>query len=265
MMTPGSSPQAGAVYCRDVVDPVPLASGRDADVFAIDNQRVLRRYREGGDVTAEAAIMAYLAGLGFPVPTVHEARGADLVMERLDGSTMLASFLAGELDAMAAANCLADLHHRLHAIPPRLGDRDDVRILHLDLHPENVMLTSRGPVVIDWRNATEGPPDLDVALSAVILAEVATDEAHPLAASAAMLLGAFIDCVGGDPLIQLDQAIAIRRNDQARHAGERDRFDAVAALIFSTRTNDGVSPRRPAGTGSAPGRSLRRPDRGCSS
>jgi hypothetical protein len=32
----------------------PLASGRDADVFAIDADRVLRRYRDGGDVTAVA-------------------------------------------------------------------------------------------------------------------------------------------------------------------------------------------------------------------
>ena len=35
------------------------------------------------------------------------------------------------------------------------------------------MMVSRGPVVIDWRNATDGAPDLDVALSAVILAQVA--------------------------------------------------------------------------------------------
>jgi aminoglycoside phosphotransferase (APT) family kinase protein len=32
--------------------------------------------------------------------------------------------------------------------------------LHGDFHPGNVVLTQRGPVVIDWRNTTEGPPDL---------------------------------------------------------------------------------------------------------
>jgi hypothetical protein len=40
-----------------MVDPTPLASGRDADVFAIDAGRVLRRYRTGGDVSAEARVM----------------------------------------------------------------------------------------------------------------------------------------------------------------------------------------------------------------
>ncbi|MEV4466100.1 phosphotransferase [Micromonospora echinofusca] len=217
------------------MESAPLASGRDADVFVIDDRRVLRRYREGGDVAAEAAVMAYVASLGFPVPTVYQAQGADLVMERLDGPTMLSAFLAGELDAVETASCLADLHHRLHALPPRLSDGGDVRILHLDLHPENVMLTSRGPVVIDWRNAAEGPADLDVALTAVILAQVAVEGAHPLASSAATLLDAFLGCVGGSALTALDQAVAIRRNDPALTGTERERLDAAAALITGRR------------------------------
>ncbi|RLK12129.1 phosphotransferase family enzyme [Micromonospora sp. M71_S20] len=211
--------------------PTPLASGRDADVFVIDDRRVLRRYREGGDVAAEAAVMAHVASHGFPVPRVYQARGADLVMERLDGPTMLSAFLAGELDATETATCLADLHRRLHALPPRLGQGEDDRILHLDLHPENVMLTSRGPVVIDWRNATEGPADLDVALSAIIIAQVAVEEAHPLASPAATLLAAFVDRVGGRVLTTLDQAVAMRRDDPALTSGERERLDAAAALI----------------------------------
>lgn len=48
----------------------------------------------GGSCAATATVetwplrprtMAYVARLGFPVPTVYQARGADLVMERLDG------------------------------------------------------------------------------------------------------------------------------------------------------------------------------------
>lgn len=180
--------------------------------------------------------MAYVAGLGFPVPTVHQARGADLVMERLDGRTMLSALLAGEVDAVEAATCLADLQHRLHALPPRLGERDDARILHLDLHPDNVMLTSRGPVVIDWRNSTEGPAELDVALSAVILAQVAVEEDHHLAPPAATLLAAFLDRVGVGLLTVLDSALAIRRNDPALTGRERELLGAAAALITGHRS-----------------------------
>ncbi|WUE50455.1 aminoglycoside phosphotransferase family protein [Streptomyces europaeiscabiei] len=51
------------------------------------------------------------------------------------------------------------------------------RVLHLDLHPENVILTTHGPQVIDWSNAEEGPPGLDWGISAMILAQVAVDTA----------------------------------------------------------------------------------------
>jgi aminoglycoside phosphotransferase (APT) family kinase protein len=42
--------------------------------------------------------------------------------------------------------------------------------LHLDLHPLNVMLGPKGPVVIDWTNACRGDPAIDVALSWAIIA-----------------------------------------------------------------------------------------------
>jgi aminoglycoside phosphotransferase (APT) family kinase protein len=44
-----------------------------------------------------------------------------------------------------------------------------VRILHLDLHPENIVITNRGPRVIDWANAHVGAPEVDVAMTFVIL------------------------------------------------------------------------------------------------
>ena len=49
---------------------------------------------------------------------------------------------------------LADLHDRLHVIPapdwlPVDLDGGD-RLVHLDLHPMNVMITQSGPIVIDW-------------------------------------------------------------------------------------------------------------------
>ena len=70
-----------------------------------------------------------------------------LVLERIDGSTMLTS-LRRPWRMPHAARTLAELHARLHEIP-----FEDARLLHLDLHPDNVLLSSRGPVVIDWTNA----------------------------------------------------------------------------------------------------------------
>ena len=38
-----------------------IGAGRAADVYALDGQRVLRRYRTGDSAEREAGMMAYLA------------------------------------------------------------------------------------------------------------------------------------------------------------------------------------------------------------
>jgi len=200
----------------------PLASGREADVFALDDDRVLRRYRRAADVTDEAEAMAYVAGLGFPVPHVYAASGAEMVLERLHGPTMLRAMRAGDLGLDDGAAMLADLLRRLHALPPRSGSAGTV--LHLDLHPENVVLTGRGPVVIDWRNATDGPADLDTALSAMILATAAVLDGL---GEAGAFLDAFLPLAPGDPWRLLDEATALRARqldlDPARLAAAAER------------------------------------------
>ena len=185
----------------------PIASGREADIFALDAGRVLRRYRRVADVTGEAAVMTHVAAHGYPVPAVHAAQGSEMVLERLDGPTLAQAMAAGDLPVADGAALLAALLERLHEVPPLTRGS----ILHLDLHPENVMLTGRGPVVIDWCNATDGPPDLDTALSALILAQVAVDRSHVWSAEAGNLLDAFLPVAPGDPLRLLDDAVTLRR------------------------------------------------------
>ncbi|ASW54414.1 phosphotransferase [Plantactinospora sp. KBS50] len=220
-------------------DPELLASGRDADVFAVDEHRVLRRYRHGGDATAEAEVLAYLADRGVPVPRVYAADGPDLVLERIGGPTLLRALLAGECTPGAAAGILVELQSALHAVPPLRGADPADRILHLDLHPDNVMLDPRGPVLIDWRNATEGPPEFDVAVTALILAEVAVDDTASLvpgggatvAALAGEVLAAFLSGSARRPESQLDRAAQLRRRNETLSAAERGRIGAAAALV----------------------------------
>jgi tRNA A-37 threonylcarbamoyl transferase component Bud32 len=210
-----------------------VGSGRNADVFAIDDRRVLRRYRDGGDVAAEAAVMSHLAGLGFPVPEVHEAAGTDLVMERLHGPSMKAAMLAGDVWPDECAEVLAGLHRQLHELPARLSREPGASVLHLDLHPDNVVLSQRGPVLIDWRNSTEGPAELDVAVSAVILAQVAVSDTREMAAGAEQVLTAFLSQAGPGPLPMLDRAAAMRATDRSLTAGEKDLVTSATALILS--------------------------------
>ncbi len=100
--------------------------------------------------------MKHVAEHGFPVPRVLAVRADGLVMDRAEGPTMFEDVARRPWRLRHAATVLADLHGRLHSIPapeelPSVGPGDAV--LHLDLHPLNVILTPRGPVVIDWTNA----------------------------------------------------------------------------------------------------------------
>lgn len=144
-----------------------IAAGRASEILDLGGGRVLRRFKRGGDPAREAAVMEHARAHGYPVPEVFEVRDDALVLELVDGPTMAADLGRRPWRLARHARTLAGLHDRLHEIPYQGG-----RLLHLDLHPENVLLSARGPVVIDWTNARSGDPGLDVALTWVIGATV---------------------------------------------------------------------------------------------
>jgi aminoglycoside phosphotransferase (APT) family kinase protein len=142
-----------------------LAQGRASEILELGDDRVLRRFKAGGRPAREAEVMSHVQAHGYPVPGVIDVLDDALVLERVDGQTMLADLRRRPWRMSGHARLLADLHHRLHAIP-----FDGERLLHLDFHPDNVLLSRRGPVVIDWANARAGEPALDVAMTWVICA-----------------------------------------------------------------------------------------------
>jgi len=148
-----------------------IAAGRASEVFDLGDGRVLRRFKGGGHPEREALVMRHVRLHGYPVPEVLEVTGDALVLEKVEGQTMWEAAVALPSTVRAQAETLARLHCELHEIGapdglPAVGEGD--RLLHLDLHPVNVILSPGGPVVIDWTNARRGDPALDVALMWVI-------------------------------------------------------------------------------------------------
>jgi tRNA A-37 threonylcarbamoyl transferase component Bud32 len=170
-----------------------IASGRDADIFAYGPDLVVRRSRRGRSMEREAKVMQYVAAHGYPAPRVEDVRagGAELVMERIDGPTMLDALASDPSMSRDHAADLATLHRWLHDVPaPDWLDPFLVaggRVVHLDLHPLNVILSRRGPVLIDWTNARSGAGAADVALTWLVLA--AAELPHPALVS---VRGAFV-------------------------------------------------------------------------
>jgi aminoglycoside phosphotransferase (APT) family kinase protein len=173
---------------RAVDAPGPLlASGRDADIFEYGSGLVLRRSRSGRPIGHEAQIMEYVRAVGYPVPAVDSVSddGTEIVMERIDGSDLVTEIGRRPWALRSHARLLAGLHQQLHEIDPPewlrlapVGQGD--RLVHLDLHPLNVMMSPRGPMVIDWANAARGNPSTDVALCWILLHAAGIPDKSPL-------------------------------------------------------------------------------------
>jgi aminoglycoside/choline kinase family phosphotransferase len=199
---------------------------------------VLRRHKDGRPATKQAALLEYVAGHGYPVPKLHDAGGADLILERLEGPEMQQALRPWNLGRNA--RILADLHRRLHALPPMPGLEtlfgEPRSLLHLDLHPRNVLLTPRGPVVIDWANAANGPAQADVALVYVIGATSQLDGPRWRRAVVELLrarfLGAFrAAAADGDFAAILPAVAEWRKRDRNVTAAERAAIDRLLGRV----------------------------------
>lgn len=193
----------------DVASLRKIGDGREAEIFAVDDTTVLRLFRGGrAAATLDAEIAAMVAARRV-MRSVPEVRGRvevegrpGILMERVDGKDAL-SLIASkpwrvwELGAMTGrvqatlhqtpapseVPTLAQRYERLRdrilaAVPEHLREFADAttravpegdRLLHGDLHPANVLVSPRGPVVIDWPNAAAGDPHADIARTLLML------------------------------------------------------------------------------------------------
>jgi len=200
-----------------------IAEGREAEVFAWDDGRVLKLYRNDGyapNAQYEAAGLRAARSAGGIVPEPgDEVRVQDrpgLLMERVEGEDLLALLGKKPWLMFRAGTVLGETHARLHeaVAPPELRSLHerlirsiergaseapeyahlaafalDVlqslpegdRLLHGDFHPGQVLMTARGPVVIDWPNATRGDPHADVARTLLMLDIASVPPGTPLA------------------------------------------------------------------------------------
>jgi len=186
----------------------PFAVGATAEIFAWEDGQILKLFRDWFPVEAvqtEARTARLIHASGAPAPAVGEIVEIDgrmgLLYERIDGRSMLAALTAQPWRLVHFARQLAalqaDLHkraapagmpaqrqrmqikiERAEAIAPAIRQRilalldsllTDNRLCHGDFHPDNVLLTARGPVIIDWIDATAGYPLADVARSSLLM------------------------------------------------------------------------------------------------
>jgi tRNA A-37 threonylcarbamoyl transferase component Bud32 len=201
-----------------------VAAGRACDVFEYGDRAVLRRYRPGEpcDTEREAAVMRAAAAAGVPVPEVREVQGDALVLERVDGPTMLETIQRQPWRFISFGRELGRVHRRVL----------DSGVAHGDFHPLNIILGPSGPVVIDWSNGHEGGALADVAFTQVILTTSEADFPSWLEflarAFRRLFVAAYLTGVGKRPGTDLLREAAERRLLDP-HLRERER-ESVRAL-----------------------------------
>jgi len=184
-----------------------IARGRTAEVFAWGDKQVLKLFLEGwppGDAEREARSTQAVYDAGLPAPTVEGIVEVDgrkgIVFERVEGPSMLAELTSKPWKLVKLARLLAELQAQMHSceLPELLSQRsklerdiqraevlpsntkeavlkvleqlpDGNAVCHSDFHPDNIIMSSRGPIIIDWTDATRGNSMGDLARTWLLL------------------------------------------------------------------------------------------------
>jgi aminoglycoside phosphotransferase (APT) family kinase protein len=184
-----------------------IARGRTAEVYAWAENQVLKLFYDWVSLESvnkeyEITQQAYQAGV--PVPQVfeliHHENRHGTVYESVAGPTMLQLLVTRPWQVGKLSRQLAELHFAIHQVPlegipsyrerwlsdiervPNLSPDVKARLLvivnqipevnqlcHFDFHPDQVIFTARGPLILDWMTACSGDPAADVARTQILL------------------------------------------------------------------------------------------------
>ncbi len=179
-----------------------VGTGLTSEVYEWSPGRVLKlsqEWRPREKAELELKITQAVWKTGLPIPNAFELIEVEgrvgIVFERITGPSVFKAAEGRPLPLIAAARQLADLHAKLHEhtapleLPPQreqierwiseAKDLSDSQIFaarrcieelpagdtlcHGDFHPDNILMSPRGPIIIDWSTATCGNPVADVA------------------------------------------------------------------------------------------------------
>jgi uncharacterized protein (TIGR02172 family) len=184
-----------------------VGRGYQCDVFALGEGKVLKVFKPGADrswIEREFAVTRLLHEAGLPIPAVFDIVEIDgrtgIVYERIHGPLLSAEVLANPGKVKPLARDMAELHAKIHSVSirelpsqrerlrRRIGnvrqlapeEREAVlRILdglsdgdvvcHGDLNLNNVIVSPKGMMAIDWDNGCRGNPLADVARVVLLL------------------------------------------------------------------------------------------------
>ena len=197
----------------------PIAVGRTAEIYPYESEKVLKLFFHTIPqlwIEKEIDTGRYIQATRLPVPKVYESVNLNdrkgVVYERIEGLSLLNELALKPWKAVQYARLLASLHVQVHDVPAPTnletqrewarggipetdklskGLRDKVlhlldsmpdgnQLCHGDFHPGNIIVTHRGPFIVDWMTASKGVACGDVARTSTILEAASPPEGTPM-------------------------------------------------------------------------------------
>ena len=185
-----------------------IGEGNTAQVVALSHQKVAKLFFAHVTEAAiehEYVIHQAISNLGLPIPFVYKREMIHgkraVIYERISGPTLIRQIENKPWRAFPLIMQLAKLHANVHdtkklsnlpslqdVIKKKISSVDTINeeektmidlhlkklsdgnsLCHGDFHPDNVLLSERGPIIIDWTDATMGNRLADVARTLLIL------------------------------------------------------------------------------------------------
>lgn len=194
-----------------------IGFGRTAEVYSWGKDQILKLYRPEMPrewIAHEARVGRIVAETGLPVPSVGDvielAGRLGIIYECIAGPSMLDELVRRPWTLFRSARQFAEVHAAMHACQrpelPSLRDSltravqyaptlpeatrrqvlaallrlpDGDAICHGDYHPDNLISSPRGAIVIDWMTGTHGNPAADVARTVLLFRVAVLPEGMP--------------------------------------------------------------------------------------
>ncbi|CAI6082646.1 hypothetical protein PAECIP112173_03641 [Paenibacillus sp. JJ-100] len=185
-----------------------IGMGNTANVYLWGNTEVIKIFHDHEssffEANKEAKNAEIINHLNLRAPSYSGSLEYEgklcLIYERIDGQTMLLQITPTVSSITHYAKQMAQLQYEMHqvkiGIQPNLKNEllyrisshelinenekrrlkgildqlpENNTICHYDFHPGNIILSSKGPIIIDWLNALVGHEAADVARSSMML------------------------------------------------------------------------------------------------
>lgn len=181
-----------------------LGSGNTASVYQWGKTEVIKVFHDHRCAVNEAKNAEIINNLKLRSPNYSglvEFEGKScIIYERIDGPTMLRQIEPTKLSLSQNAKLMAQLHFEIHNVKinfsPNLKTEitnkinasqeitshekqiiidilntlpDGKALCHYDFHPDNIILSPKGPIIIDWMNTLVGNQAADITRSSMMI------------------------------------------------------------------------------------------------